>query len=88
MSTLKKPSAALNVAAAVGGVCDALPDGEYWAICRERNALSAAMNGHSQVFPKARIMVRGGWAFFYRDDQEVWSCNAAYAAVNFDIQRA
>ncbi|MDF0506617.1 hypothetical protein POK33_38345 [Burkholderia cenocepacia] len=67
---------------------DALPDGEYWATCRERNALSAAANGHSQVFPEARITVKDGWAFFYHEDVQVWNCNAAYAAANFNIKKA
>nr|WP_081069220.1 hypothetical protein [Burkholderia diffusa] len=67
---------------------DALVDGEYVATCRERNPLSAAANGHSLVFPEARVTVRAGWAYFYRDGVEVWSCNAAYAAANFNIQNA
>ncbi|PAK13780.1 hypothetical protein CJO66_16165 [Burkholderia ubonensis] len=67
---------------------DALLDGEYVATCRERNPLSAAANGHSLVFPGARVKVKAGWAHFYRDDVEVWNCNAAYAAANFNIQKA
>ncbi|WP_332451286.1 hypothetical protein, partial [Burkholderia ubonensis] len=55
---------------------EALPNGEYWAMCRERNVISAAANGHSQVFPKARMTVKDGWAFFQRDGVEVWTCNA------------
>ncbi len=65
---------------------DTLPDGEYWATCRERNPLSAAANGHSLVFPKARLTVKDGWAVFYRDGKEVWNCNAAYAGANFNVQ--
>jgi archaeosine-15-forming tRNA-guanine transglycosylase len=65
-----------------------LADGEYWATCRERNALSAAANGHSQVFPKARVVVKDGWATFFRDGKEVWHCHAAYAAANFNVQQA
>lgn len=67
---------------------DTLVDGEYWAVCRERNALSAAANGHSQVFPKARITVKDGWAYFYRDGAEIWNCNAVYAAAQFSVQPA
>ncbi|MBJ9676326.1 hypothetical protein [Burkholderia gladioli] len=67
---------------------DLLPDGDYWVTCRERNALSAAANGHSQVFPQAKMIVRDGWAYFYRDDDEVWTCNVRYAATNFVIQSA
>ena len=66
----------------------ALTDGQYWAVCRERNVLSAAANGHSQVFPKAQMTVRDGWAYFYRDGTEVWNCNAVYAAAQFMIQPA
>ncbi|WP_321920145.1 hypothetical protein [Paraburkholderia tropica] len=67
---------------------DALVDGEYCATCRERNPLSAAANGHSLVFPQARMVVADGWATFYRDGKEVWSCNAVYAAANFNVQTA
>jgi hypothetical protein len=64
----------------------ALADGEYWAMCRERNVLSATANGYGHVFPNARMVVKDGWAVFYRDDLEVWNCNAAYAAIHFDLQ--
>jgi hypothetical protein len=57
-------------------------------VCRERNVLSAAANGHSQVFPNAQMTVRDGWAYFYRDRTEVWNCNAVYAAAQFMIQPA
>lgn len=67
---------------------DALPNGEYMATCRERNLLSAAANGHSLVFPDARVKVKAGWAHFYRDGVKVWTCNAAYAAANFNIEKA
>lgn len=67
---------------------DLLPDGDYWATCRERDSLSAAMNGHGEVFPQTRMKVEGGWAYFYRDGQEVWSCNVRYAATNFIVQNA
>ncbi|WP_414016522.1 hypothetical protein [Burkholderia vietnamiensis] len=67
---------------------DLLPDGDYWATCRERNEMSAAINGHSAVFPQARMTVAKGWAVFYRNGEEVWTCNARYAAANFNIQKA
>ncbi|RQR62901.1 hypothetical protein DIE12_34460 [Burkholderia sp. Bp9015] len=66
---------------------DTLADGQYRATCRERNPLSAAANGHSLVYPEARVIVKDGWAFFYRENVEVWNCNAAYAAANFNIQQ-
>lgn len=62
--------------------------GEYWAICKENNPFSAAANGHSQVFLKAQTTIKDGWATFYRDGQEVWNCNARYAAANFVLQKA
>ncbi len=65
-----------------------LADGEYWAVCRERNVISAAANGHSLVFPKARMTVKDGWAFFHRDGVEIWSCNASYAEAQFDVHKA
>ncbi|CAG9187979.1 hypothetical protein SB768_30855 [Burkholderia sp. SIMBA_043] len=50
--------------------------------------MSAAINGHSAVFPQARMTVAKGWAVFYRNGEEVWTCNARYAAANFNIQKA
>lgn len=32
------------------------------------------------------MTVKDGWAFFQRDGVEVWTCNAVYAAANFDVQ--
>ncbi|WP_186258922.1 hypothetical protein [Burkholderia gladioli] len=63
-----------------------LPDGAYWATCQERSALSVAASGHSPVFPQALMIVKGDWAHFYRDGEEVWTCNVRYAAANFVIQ--
>ncbi len=65
-----------------------LMDGEYEATCRERTILGAAANGHSAVFPRARMVVKGGWATFTRDGVEVWNCNARYAAAHFNVQPA
>jgi archaeosine-15-forming tRNA-guanine transglycosylase len=67
---------------------ETLADGEYWVTCRERNEISAALNGHSAVFPQARMTVADGWAVFYRNGKEVWTCNARYAAAKFVIQTA
>ncbi|BAG48026.1 hypothetical protein L0Y81_30105 (plasmid) [Burkholderia multivorans] len=64
-----------------------LADGEYEATCRERTIFSAAANGHSAVFPRARMVVKNGCATFTRDGAEVWNCNARYAAAHFDVQR-
>lgn len=65
-----------------------LKDGEYEVTCRERTILSAAANGHSAVFPRAKMVVKDGWATFTRDGAEVWNCNARYAATHFDVQSA
>ncbi|WP_059447336.1 hypothetical protein [Burkholderia territorii] len=65
-----------------------LMDGDYEATCRERTILGAAANGHSAVFPRARMVVKGGWATFTRDGVEVWNCNARYAAAHFNVQPA
>ncbi|UJH76257.1 hypothetical protein L0U95_30710 (plasmid) [Burkholderia cenocepacia] len=43
-----------------------LQDGEYWAACRERNDLAAAVNGHGAVYPRSRMTVRNGVAVFHR----------------------
>lgn len=64
-----------------------LADGEYVATCRERNSIAAAMNGHGQVFPQARMKVTGQRATFYRDGAKVWACNTAYAALHFTVKR-
>ncbi|QMI49081.1 hypothetical protein [Burkholderia sp. MBR-1] len=65
-----------------------LADGTYWATCKERNALAAAMNGHGTVFPRAAMIIKGREARFYRDSVEVWRCNAVYAATHFTIDPA
>nr|WP_084210119.1 hypothetical protein [Ralstonia sp. A12] len=64
-----------------------LRDGKYLASCKERNALSAAMNGHGAVFPQARCTVAKGLAIFDRDGKEVWRCNSAYAETHFRLER-
>jgi hypothetical protein len=71
-----------------GAKTDVPENGEYWAICKENNPLSAAANGHSQVFPRAEVTVKDGWATFHRDGKEIWNCNARYAAANFVLQKA
>ncbi|MDN7465754.1 hypothetical protein QZM50_34090 [Burkholderia gladioli] len=65
-----------------------LAGGEHSAVCRERNVISVAANGHSLVFPKARMTLKDGWAFFRRDGVEIWSCNASYAEAQFDVHKA
>ncbi|WP_321889625.1 hypothetical protein [Paraburkholderia bannensis] len=65
-----------------------LTEGQYIATCKERNALAAAMNGHSAVYPQALCELKDGIAIFRRDGREVWRCNAAYAEFNFLLDRA
>ncbi|RQS90883.1 hypothetical protein [Burkholderia contaminans] len=65
-----------------------LPDGTYWATCRERTIFAASANGHGDVFPRAEMIVKDGWATFTRDGVEVWNCSARYAAAHFDVQSA
>ncbi|WP_341775297.1 hypothetical protein [Burkholderia gladioli] len=31
------------------------------------------------------MIVKDGWAHFYRNGEEVWTCNVHYAAANFVI---
>lgn len=61
--------------------------GMYRATCRDENFLKAAANGHSAVFPSCECEIKGATADFFKDGQWVWSCNAAYAAAHFDLQR-
>lgn len=63
-----------------------LRDGKYLASCRERNALSAAMNGHGAVFPQAQCTIVKGTAIFDRNGKEVWRCNVSYAETHFRLE--
>lgn len=68
----------------------AIPDpllaGEYLATCRETSHMLAIVNGHDEVYPRARCVSDGRWCTFFRDGKEVWACNASYAAANFIIE--
>nr|WP_254609838.1 hypothetical protein [Burkholderia lata] len=63
-----------------------LPGGTYWATCRERTVFAASANGHGDVFPRAEMIAKNGWATFARDGAEVWNCSARYATAHFDVQ--
>lgn len=63
-----------------------LPPGRYLIRTRETTPIAAAMNGHAAVHPHAECTSDGKWCVFYCDGQEVWSCNAVYAAANFDVE--
>lgn len=65
-----------------------LADGEYIAKCKEKTEISAAINGHSQVWPEAKVVVKDSYARFYKDGRQVWHCNATYAHGNFDVTPA
>jgi hypothetical protein len=62
----------------------ALPSGHYWAVPHAPVLLDGP-DGHEEVFPGAHCISDGRWVSFYRDDEEVWSCNALYAAAHFDF---
>ncbi|WP_153950059.1 hypothetical protein [Cupriavidus sp. U2] len=66
---------------------DALPAGRYWAIPHAPFPLDGP-NGHDEVFPGAECISDGKWARFIRDGNEVWACNATYAAAHFDFTPA
>ncbi|CAJ6624078.1 Uncharacterised protein [Burkholderia pseudomallei] len=62
-----------------------LQDGKYRAVCREKNALAAGINGHSLIYPEAEAELKDGIATFRKDGKIVWRCNAAYATLHFSL---
>ena len=62
-----------------------LKDGVYLARCCESSLLATASNGHSIIWPEARMVIKGDTAYFYHEAKKVWSCNMTYAANNFDV---
>lgn len=62
-----------------------LPAGRYRIRCKEKTFFSAAANGHSAFWPEADAESDGKWVTVFRDGREVFSCNAAYAALNFAV---
>ena len=63
---------------------EALPTGHYWATPRAPFPLDGP-NGHDEVFPGAQCISDGKWVTFYKEREEVWACNAVYAAAHFDF---
>ena len=63
---------------------EALPSGHYWAVPHAPFPLDGG-NGHDEVFPGAHCISDGKWVTFYKDGEEVWACNALYAAAHFDL---
>ncbi|PRF71579.1 hypothetical protein C6Q12_24930 [Burkholderia multivorans] len=54
--------------------------------CRQRSIVAATANRQRDVVPCADMIVTDEWATFTRNDVEVCSCSARYAASHFDIQ--
>ena len=48
--------------------------------------MAAILNGHEEMFPRARCVSDGRWCTFFRDGTAVWECNASYAAAHFIIE--
>jgi len=63
---------------------EALPSGHYWAVPHAPFPLDDG-NGHDEVLPGAHCRSDGKWVTFYQDVQEVWACNAVYAAAHFNF---
>ncbi|MDF3838462.1 hypothetical protein P3W85_36845 [Cupriavidus basilensis] len=63
-----------------------LAAGEYLAKCRETSHMQAMLNGHEEVFPRARCVSDGRWCTFFHNGTAVWECNASYAAAHFIIE--
>ncbi|TPQ37065.1 hypothetical protein C2U69_17110 [Cupriavidus pinatubonensis] len=61
-----------------------LPSGHYWATPHAPFPLDGA-NGYDEVFPGARCVSDGKWVIFDKNGDEVWACNAMYAAAHFDF---
>lgn len=63
-----------------------LANGEYLARPREKSFLSAAANGHSSIWPEAKMVVTGDQAAFFKGRKKVWICQMIYASNMFDVQ--
>ena len=61
-----------------------LPSGHYWGTPHAPFALDGPIC-HDAVFPGAHCVSDGKWVIFYQDGNEVWACNAVYAAAHFDV---
>lgn len=62
-----------------------LSPGKYLLSCKEKSPIAAAMNGHSAVWPAAEAVSDGERVVLFKDGKQVYSCNARYAAANFDV---
>lgn len=61
-----------------------LPTGHYWATPHAPFPLDGE-NGYDEVFPGAHCVSDGKWVIFDKHGDEVWACNAIYAAAHFDF---
>jgi hypothetical protein len=65
-----------------------LPAGKYTVRAKEKTELEAAMNGHLFAFKPGVVALSNGKVVkFFRDGEDVYSCNAVYAAANFEMTR-
>lgn len=64
-----------------------LAPGRYDVACKEATKMKAALNGHAAVWPRAEAVSDGKWVQFFRGDEKIYDCNAAYAAANFMCTR-
>jgi len=65
-----------------------LPAGKYTVRCKEKTAVEAATNGHSFAFyPGVVALSNEREVIFYRNDTQVFFCNAVYAADNFEMTK-
>lgn len=62
-----------------------LANGEYLAKPRDTTLLSAVANGHSSIWPEAKMVVKGDQAAFFQDGKKVWACQMIYASNMFDV---
>ena len=45
------------------------------------------LNGHGAIWPEADAVSDGKWVKFFQGAKEVFTCNSAYAAHNFEVKR-
>ena len=62
-----------------------LANGEYLAKPRETSLLSAVANGHSSIWPEAKMVVKGDQAVFFQGGKKVWACQIMYASNMLDV---
>lgn len=63
-----------------------LSNGEYLVKPREKTLMSAVANGHSSIWPNAKMVVTGDQVVFFQGRKKVWSCQMIYASNMFDVE--